>query len=77
MHIFVRILVLPLLLAKGDEEAMQTLVELRKYIVGAAVIVGIGYYWWTSGLPPRGKGRWRKALKELSEREKHHNTHLR
>jgi hypothetical protein len=56
---------------------MQVLFELLKYIVGAAVIAGVGYYWWTSGLPPRGKGRWQKALKELSEREKHHNTHLR
>jgi hypothetical protein len=63
--------------SKGDEEAMQTLVELLKYIAALAVIVGVGYYWWTSGLPPKGKGRWRKALKELSEREKHHNTHLR
>jgi hypothetical protein len=56
---------------------MQTLVELLKYIAGLAVIVGIGYYWFTHGFPPRGRGRWRHALKELSEREKHHNTHLR
>lgn len=46
---------------------MQALFEILKIIVALAVLVGVAYYWFTNGLPPRGKGRWKKVLKDLSK----------
>jgi len=47
---------------------MSSLIEILKIAVALAVLVGIGYIWFTQGLPPRGKGRWRNVLHVLSER---------
>jgi len=49
---------------------MQGLVELLKIIAGLAVIVGVGYYWLTHGLPPRGRGRWRQVLSKRKEQRR-------
>jgi hypothetical protein len=47
----------------------EVLIELLKYLVALAVIAWLGYYWFTHGLPPRGKGRWHGTLNALSGRK--------
>jgi len=47
---------------------MDAIVELLKIIVGLLILVGIIRYW-MNGLPPRGKGRWRRVLSDLELRD--------
>ncbi len=47
---------------------MDAIVELLKIVVGLAVIIGIIRYC-MGGLPPRGKGRWRRVLSDLELRD--------
>lgn len=46
---------------------MQTLFDILKIAVALIILVAIVRYLLTQGFPPRGKGRWRKVLKELDK----------
>ena len=52
---------------------MDAIVELLKIIVVLLILVGIIRYC-MGGLPPRGKGRWRRVLSDLELRDDNH-TH--
>ncbi len=48
---------------------MPTIFDALKIIAALVVIAAVGYYWFTEGPPPRGKGgRWRSVLNALSDR---------
>jgi hypothetical protein len=47
---------------------MPSIFDLLKIIAALAIIAAVGYYWFTEGPPPRGKGRWRSVLNALSDR---------
>ncbi len=47
---------------------MDAIFELLKIMVGLLVLVGIIRYW-MNGLPPRGKGRWRRVLSDREQRD--------
>src|SRR5712692_8184319 len=53
---------------QGEKEEMDAIVELLKIIVGLLIMVGIIRYC-MNGLPPRGKGRWRRVLSDLELRD--------
>jgi len=52
----------------GEKEEMDAIFELLKIMVGLLVLVGIIRYW-MNGLPPRGKGRWRRVLSDREQRD--------
>jgi len=47
---------------------MQVLIDLLKIVAALAFIAALGYYWFTQGPPPRGKGRWRDVLSRRERR---------
>lgn len=47
---------------------MDLLGELLKIIVGLLFIAALVSYWW-DGLPPRGRGRWRRFLSNSEARD--------
>jgi hypothetical protein len=55
---------------RGEREEMQVLIDLLKIVAALAVIAALGSYWFTHGLPPRGKGRWRDVLSERRDRRR-------
>ncbi len=46
----------------------DVIIDLLKIGTTLAVIVGVCYYWFAGGPPPRGKGRWRDVLRKLKGR---------
>jgi hypothetical protein len=54
----------------GTEDMLQEIIDTVKFVVALVVIGGASYYWIKQGPPPRGRGRWRHVLKELTDRRR-------